>query len=609
MNRHLCRRATSRLLLPAVALASTLAMTAGCGSSSGSGGTPSGSTTQITGQAIAGAVTGTVVVADGAGTTVASAAVTAGGFTVSVGDSALDGELDFVVTGSYTDEVSGEMVQLTAADPLALTTAAGHFVAGATGNAPITPGSTVVRRLVRDHTMTLTAARAAFQAAFGYAPDLDARPFDPTGTAPAAATGADEDEAFRAGVFSQLASDLGLTTGAAIAALFRGLADDLADGTLDGLAGAGQPVMVGTVDLATRHTENALCARLLTAHGEFVENTANGGGLAAPTSGLPALVYDGAGARRTVTTPGGRRVTVTLNTAAEPPFTAGFWTARVAHQITLTDADNHDAPIDITSDPTIVDVSHHPLMHMLSGHDHTTPHAHEPDTRGAAAGQYVLDAYYVMASEMGMGAMAMPMGVWDYTVRIDEDSNRDGTVDTTTEVIFHPKVDPPMGGAVLFAQVNHAADTWTSMDGTTGPRPYRVWLHEVVTNGDGSHDLTLFVSTQEMVDMAMAGMDHHAGMTFPAVYPGLTLHGPVDEMGMRPEVLIATVAVEVSTDGATWVALAEEEPSSGRYQVTHLAGLDNTAAGPDTLAVRLTVNGHSMQTAAGAESQLLFTAP
>jgi len=611
MNLSLHRHTRWSLLLPAMMLASTILVATGCGTSSGSGGLSGPSaTTEIAGQAIAGAVHGTVTVADDAGTAIATAAVVDGEFIVPVPDAVLAGELDFLVLGSYTDEVSGETVNLTPAHPLALRTAAGHFAAGQAANAPITPGSTVVRWLVEADGMTLSQARDAFQAAFGYAPDLDARPYDPTGEAPAAADDADRDAAFRAGVFSQLASDLGLT-GDTIAALARGLADDLADGTLDGLDGAGDPVAVGSVDLAQRHEENAMLARLLTAHGGFVGSVANAGGLAVPTSGLPAMAYDGAGAARTVVTAAGRTVTVTLATTAAPPIVPGFWVARVAHEITLTDADNEDAPIDITSDPTIVDVSHHPLMHMLTGHDHTTPHAHEPDIRGAADGRYGLDAYYVMASERGMGAMAMPMGVWDYTVKIAEDTDGDGMADATTDVIFHPRVMAPMDGAVLFAQVNHADDTWTAMDGTTGPRPYRVWLHEATANGDGTHAVTVFVSTQDMADMVMAmaldGMAH-AGMTFPAVYPGQTFHGPVNGIDRRPEVTVDAVAVDVSTDdGTTWVPLAEVA-GTGRYQVDDLAGLDN-GAGLDTLTVRLTVNGNPMQTAAGADGQLLFTAP
>jgi hypothetical protein len=609
MHHHLPRRTPSWLLLPAVVLASTLLVATGCGTSSGSGGTSGGGdTTEIAGQAIAGAVRGTVTVTDEAGTAVATAAVRDGEFTVPVPDAVLDGELDFLVLGSYTDEISGETVNLTPADPLALRTAAGRFVAGQPANAPITPGSTVVRWLVEDHAMGLGEARDAFQAAFGYAPDMAARPFDATRGTPAGANDADRDAAFRAGVFSQLASDLGIT-GDAIAGLARGLADDLADGTLDGRGGAGDPVVAGGVDLAARHGENPMSARLLSAHGAFVASPANAGELAAPTRGLPAMVYDAAGATRTVVTAGGRTVTVTLDTTEEPPFVAGFWTGRVAHEITLTDADDQDTPIDITTDPTIVDVSHHPLMHMLTGHDHTTPHAHEPDASGAASGQYLLDAYYVMASEMGMGAMAMPMGVWDYTVKIAEDTDGDAIADATTGVIFHPQVAAPMDGAVLFAQVNHENDTWTSMDGTTGPRPYRVWLHEAIANGDGTHALTLFISTQDMADMGMAmdGMSH-GGMTFPAVRPGQALHGPVNGMDRRPEVSVDTVVVDVSTDdGMTWAPLAEEA-ATGRYQVVDLPGLDN-GAGLDTLTVRLTVNGNVMQTAAGADGQLVFTAP
>jgi len=107
--------------------------------------------------------------------------------------------------------------------------------------------------------------------------------------------------------------------------------------------------------------------------------------------------------------------------------------------------------------------------------------------------------------------------------------------------------------------------------------------------------------------MATAGRSH-GGMTFPAVFPGQTLHGPVNAMDMRPELAVDTVAVDASTDGGTTWAPLVEDAGTGRYQVDGLAGLDN-GAGLDTLTVRLTVNGNVMRTAAGGNGQLIFTAP
>lgn len=589
-----------RLALP-LALGTILA---GCGGSNNDE-----TTTTISGMAVAGAVTGTVTVRDGAGATLATGAVTNGAFSVTLPNAALGGELEFVVTGTYTDEVSGATVTLSTPHPLALRTAAHQFQAGQTGNAPVTPDTTLIRALVDDHGMTLAAAQTAFENAFGYQPEMSAVPFDPAvtdSTAAAARDQADKDAAFRAGLFSQLAHELGLT-GDDIAALARALADDLSDGDLDGMDGTGNPVAIGAINLATLHHDNAIPFRLLKAHAAFVGNhAANHAALSAPSL-LPPISYDAAGATKTLSTPKGRHLTVALATVADAPFQTGFWTARVRHRLTVTDADT-SLPIDITTDPDIVGLSNHPMMYMLNGHDHTTPHGHDPDTRGKAAGEYVLDNYYVMASAMANG---MPMGVWDYVAYIKEDADGDRATTndvTSVPVIFHPQVKMTMGSDVLSVSGSNTADQWTTMTGADQPRPYRLWLHAVEANTAGGHDLTVFVSTQNIANPA-AGADPHAHtLSFPSVRAGRVLHGVKDATsGLRPDVTLATVTVEVSLDnGATWQALIADG-TTGRYTITALAGLSSTAA--NTVQLKLTVNGNAMQTAAGAYPALIFTAP
>ncbi len=574
----------------------------------GCGGSNDDSTTTISGMAVAGAVNGTVTVRDGAGATLASGSVTNGAFAVALPDAALSGELDFEVTGTYTDEVSGGSVTLDASHPLALRTAVNQFQAGQAGKAPVTPDSTLLRALVADHGMTLADAKTAFENAFGYQPDTSAVPFDPATTDSTAASARDQkdkDAAFRAGMFSQLASELGVS-GNDIAVLPRALAEDLSDGDLDGTNGAGNPVTIGTLNLETLHHDSAFPFRLLKAHAAFVGNaTANQAGLSAPSM-LPPVSYDAAGAAKTITTPQGRRITVALDTVADAPFQAGFWTARVRHRLTLTDADTQQ-PIDITTDPDIVGLSNHPMMSMLNGHDHTTPHGHDPDMSAKAAGQYVLDNYYVMASAMANG---MPMGVWDYVAYVKEDA--DGDRATTTDVtrvpvIFHPQVKMTMGSDVLSASGSHTDDQWTTMMGMSQARPYRLWLHAVEPNNTGGHDLTVFVSTQNIANPS--GPDPHAHtLSFPSVYAGRKLQGVRDATsGLRPDVTLATVTVEVSLDnGVSWQALTADG-TSGRYTLTAFAGLSTTAR--NTAQLKLTVNGNAMKTAAGAYPELIFTAP
>ncbi len=596
---HMRKKDLRHLLLPVAALGLGLGLS-GCGGDSGS----ASGTTTITGSAIAGAVSGNLAVHNAQGATLATAAVTNGAFSVALPDAALSGELDFVVTGSYSDEVSGGSVTLGAAQPLALRIAANHFQSGQAGNAPITPDSSIIRALVADHRMTLAAAQTAFENVFGYQPDMDAVPFDPAATGSSAAAGraqGDKDAAFRVGMFSQLASDFGLT-GDAIAALPGALASDLGDGDLDGVGSTGNPVIIGAINLQSLHRDSGLPFRLLKAHAGFVgQDEANHAGLSAPAMGLPAVVYDASGTEKTITTAKGRHLKVTLDTVADAPFNPGFSSARVRHRLTVIDADTSQ-PIDITTDPDIIGFSNHPMMHMLSGHHHTTPHAHAPDVSGKAAGQYVLDNYYVMASATANGT---PLGVWDYVFKINEDADGNrATTEATTDVTFHPKVEMTMGSDLLSVSASNSSDRWTSMTGTAQPRPYRTWLHEVKSNAGGGHDLTLFITTQNIANPA-AGADPHAHtLSFPSVIATRTLQGPVDATtGVRPDVTINSVTVEVSIDGGTtWQALTADG-TTGRYAITALAGLSNT------LQVRLTVNGKVMMTAAGALPELKFMAP
>jgi hypothetical protein len=597
-SQHSNPRRLSTLAKAVTMAAGLAALTAlsGCGSSS------TDSTVQISGQAVAGAVDGTVTVFN-AGGAINSAAVTGGTFQVRLPREALSGDLEFTVTGNYTDEVSGGNVTLTGGNPLGLYVEGGHFLLAGNDNAPVTVGSTVIREMVHTRSMTLTQARSAFQLAFGYLPSMDAVPFDPTSmnaTDAAARPSADRDAAFRAGMFSQLGADLGLA-GADLADLPLALAADLEDNVLDGVDGTG-PVMLAGINMLDMHITDPLAARLLAAHGGFAGSSANGAELIAPSMGLPPMAYDADGTIQRVITATGRTVDVQLDSEAVMPFMPGYWTARTAHRVTLTDV-NTAQPVDVTTDADIVGIDQAPFMHMLSGHNHATPTGAGIDASAAASGSYLMDSYYVMASAMTMGTESIPMGVWDYVVRLDEDTDGDTVADASTNVIFHPQVKMPMNGDVLYGKISNAADSWTNMMGMTEPRAYRVWLHEATANGDGTHQLTLFISTRNMA-MNAQGM----AMTFPPVFTGQSLLGPVDNMGMRPAFALGAVTVESSTDGgSSWHSLSPEA-NTGRFTIAALSGLDN-ATGTDTLTVRLTVGGNVMQTAGAANAQLMFTAP
>jgi len=568
-------------LAASLLLATTLSA---CGSDSTTPTTTTSTSTTINGQAIAGAVNGTLHVHDANDNHFATATITNGQFSVEIPNDKLNGELDFEVTGTYRDEVSGQTVTLTVTNPLALRTAANHFQAGQLGNAPVTPDTSIIRAMVSNG-MTITAAETAFQTAFGYKPDLTAAPFDPyTTQSITTQTMADQTAAFRVGVWSQLGTDLGLTA-ADLAELPNKVAADLADGTLDGVA-AGNPVtFTSGVNLQSMNQTIPLMNRVSIALAKFAGSPANVAGVAAPSMGLPPIAADMPGTTKTITLGNGtRQINVKIDTPATTPFQMGYRNVKTTHKITLTDVAT-SSPVNINTDANINNISFKPWMYMFAGHQHGSPFG-AIDTTQAASGIYTVDTYYLMPTGMMMNGAVEPMGQWDLEVKLGDSTA--AAADPYAYAHFFPNVMMNMAPDLLLAKGINAADTWTDMMGVTKPREYRVWLQDVVADGVGGHDLTVYIST--------LGMKMGVGMIFPPVYAGL----------MMPS--IASATCEVSTDGGTtWQAMPAVATINGQYKITGLAGLNNAAQ--NTLDIRLTVNTKVMQTAAGANLQLKFTAP
>ncbi|WP_455201502.1 hypothetical protein [Kaarinaea lacus] len=298
---------------------------------------------------------------------------------------------------------------------------------------------------------------------------------------------------------------------------------------------------------------------------------------------------------QSVTSSDQRTLCIALATSAQTPFATGFVApARVTHLITIKDADGN--PVDIASDAVIEGISQHPMMYMNNGHDHTTPHSHEPDASRSDEGIYTFPVYYSMVSMMADGTS---MGDWEYAISLTDTGATE-----PLQVVFHPEVRMVMGGNIFAAKGSNDMDQWTNMMDMTKPRSYTIWLEAISASPNNGYDLTLFVSTQDMMHMNTGG---HAHTLFPAVYSTQMLHGPVPAGGgMQMTVTLDMVTVEISTDaGNTWQSLSATD--HGYYSGSGLAGF---AAGEQVSpAIRLTVNGLEMTTAAGTSPQLMFTVP
>ena len=236
MNQISVVKSVSKLAPLALAVSCSVGLLSGCSSSSDSAAVAPVDAS-ISGTIVAAPVSGAdVSVEDGAGNVVVEAVKTDadGNYTLVIPNGSLDQDLIIKsMGGTFTDEAT---TNPGTAGVMYAYASSGSLSDGSMVSA--TPGSTIIAELVMNHGKTKAEAEAAFAAAFGYTPDMSVTPADAT-TAPAVDETDDETLAgFRAGAFSQLAMDLGLSQDDQFA-LFTALAQDLSDDKLDGVDASG----------------------------------------------------------------------------------------------------------------------------------------------------------------------------------------------------------------------------------------------------------------------------------------------------------------------------------------------------------------------------------
>jgi len=439
----------------------------GASSTSSNNGSGSSTSTTVAGSAMAGPVSGTIRVLDG-GTQVASGTINNGVFSLDIPNSALANELTLEVTGTYTDEISGNLVTLTSANPLGLVLDAGHVSAGVTMTGlAVTPESTVHYQLIQQG-KTMAEADAIFSGVFGAPLNHHALLFDPTQTEPAAVAAlaaADQQlsraASFQLGAYSQLAANLGLTSNA-IADLPAALATDLLDGTLDGMNGL-TPVVAGTATLPT-----TMWSSYVGAQAQF-----SGGSAAGNANNLPPPM-DGSVSSRVVTVGLNQVAVGSLTLSTILPMTNIPFTGKTTQRIALSDPNTGAA---LTSGYTVTVA---PVMHMPTMTHACPMGAVVPDA--TVVGAFDVDLYYLMASGAGMG-------LWDVAVTVSDGSN-------SAVAHFNPTV-AMMGMPMSSVAVVKPKD---SINRTTS---YQVWLdgYDAVA---GTVDL--FITTPAMMMMSFPGV-------------------------------------------------------------------------------------------------------
>lgn len=501
------KRRYSRIIYSAALLTLGFILSA-CGGSSDS--TNTGTT--VSGVVMAGPASGTKVKVKsvlGNYSTTSAPTNSNGAFQITLPDSLLSGDLIFEASGgTFPDEA-------TATAGVTLGTLSAHVAAGtlaAGANVTIDPASTIICELVKGG-KSRTAAVADFAAAFGYTPDGTIKPV--FAGISSAATTAQRLAGLRAAAFSQLAKDLGIIP-AKQHELILALAEDLADGTLDGLKTGGAAVTTASAILIPTDIANRFSNALMTFQ---MDASLNKSKLTPDKIGAPPFV---------------KKALTDSYLVEYLPGTMAAATGKTMFKIKLTNRSDGTAASGKT-------VTLRPYMYMATK-SHSTPMEAVTDN---GDGTYSCTVYYVMSSAMN----GISMGVWELKV----------TVDGTESTRFFPVVGMPMGSTTL-AKLNGVGDSIMGMAGLEK----RTWFlfNDGLSGMSGNNTFKLFLATKEMGSM----------LTFPAVRISDTL---LDQNGTPWTV--TSIVVEVSTDKTTWIPATDA--GNGHWSTAGLTGLTAGTAG------------------------------
>ncbi len=456
-------------------------MLAACGGSSGGSSATSSDSATLSGTVVAAPVSGaSVLVKDTAGNTIAGPVITAadGSYSVQVPNAHLASALVLESSGgTFTDEATG--LPDRAAGFLAV-----HIPAnGLSGSAKVhlTPATTIVRHMVLNG-LTLDAARIDFEEAFGFPADFSDAPIDATdATAAAGATDAEKLAGLRAAIFSQLTMDMpGYLAPEDQFDLLTALAEDLADGTLDGGVTVGDVVLPADI-------QNQFAEALQEFHGGSKDQT-----------GLTSVQIG--------TLPFARHA---LSSSYRFEYFAGMMAAmegKTQFKVRVTDVATGSTPQEGLA------LTLKAKMHMATM-THMTP-VDGCSESATTPGTYDCTLYYLMPSVMGDTSM----GYWELMV----------TANTET-VTFFPSVGMGMNGNGKH-QLKGQLDLIPGMMGGTEQRPYYLFK-DTITGMTNDHTVRLFIAASD-------------GMAYPALFLDqsynelianpITVHLSTDGIGWAP---------------------------------------------------------------------------
>ena len=519
----------------------TLVALAGCGSSGGNAAVP---TTTVTGTVFAGPASGAVVtVVTPAGALVATSTPTDanGAFTVAIPSASLAGDLIFQTTGngaSYTDEATNAPVTLASSTRAILSTFVPAGSLGQGASVTLDPANTIVQKVIAGG-KTRSAAFSTFSSSFGYKPDFTVKPA--FANLSSAATTTQRLVGFRAAAFSQLANDIkDPVTGSGIGGaakqfeLIKVIADDLADGVLDGKGSGGTVLTTASGFTVPEDILNRYNASLI----NFQVSPNNKSKLTPAQINVPIS--------------GNVTLTPTYRVEYLPP-TAGEFVSADTFRLKIARRSDGSAATGLSS--SIV-INPYMVMGSMSGGGNWLGAVSETSTPGTYTGT----VHYSMETYWGLDMY------WKLFVFIGSET-----------AFFYPNV------ATFTNMDTVSASFYNSGDLTTGTtkRRYRIWRDGLSAGANGSYDLTLFVSAPD-------GSGTYDGVTSANNYPVYA-----GESWLTAAFAVNSVNVQVY-DGTNWVDLTPVGSSTGKFIAT---GLNLTAGTQGKVYVRLLVNGVTYTTA------------
>lgn len=469
-----------------LALVSTVALLVAC---SGSSDSSVSAATTPDGYVVAAPVSGaSVVVKDAAGNTVAGPATTAsdGSYNIDPGSASSGIYILESSGGTYTDEAT---LKSTTAGTLMAYVDGANLAVGS--QVQVTAASTIVYEMVVNHGIALDVALKAFEAAFGFAADSVVAPADATNPA-ADATNEELLASLHMAAFSQLTKNLNLDPAQQFD-LLAALAEDLADGSLNGMKGA-SPVSITPTVMLPVDIHNLFSQAFVDFHASLNDKTGLDNDMIGGTLPFAKVALTNS-------------YKIEYVTEAMPMMGKTDFTLRIS---------NIGGGV-----PATLPVTMMPMMHMPEDRNHSTPKLGCTEN-AITPGDYDCTLYYLMPSDS--------RGYWELTVMA-------GMGESAT---FYPQVMMDMGARVVLKDLN---------DGNDATMEHNYFLFKE-NLADTKDEFTIFLAYMKtMMEIPAVGTTLNA---MPVIVQFSTVESP--DAAELPAANVDWIDADGITDDGFWVA-------------------------------------------------------